>query len=70
MFLREARAIPDLDLGAGPVDLVVNSNLDVVAPTPFAWLPARLWSCPGCASTVLTWEAAPRCRLCGFREET
>ena len=36
----------------------------------FAWLPPRLWTCPGCSSTALTRDAAPRCARCGFREGT
>lgn len=38
-------------------------------PTAFAWLPPTLWRCPRCGSTILTREAAPRCRRCGARED-
>lgn len=42
----------------------------VTRPSAWSWAPARLWTCPGCASTVLTRDAAPRCGRCGFREGT
>jgi len=37
---------------------------------PWAWLPARLWRCPRCSTTILTREAGPRCPRCGFVEGT
>jgi hypothetical protein len=39
-------------------------------PTPSAWLPPRLWTCPRDSTTLLTREAAPRRPRCGFREGT
>ena len=42
----------------------------VLASTARSWVPAQLWTCPGCVSTVLTREAAPRCRRCGFWQGT
>lgn len=41
-----------------------------VSPSPFAWLPARLWTCPRCATCILSREAGPRCPRCSFREGT
>lgn len=33
--------------------------------SPWSWLPPALWTCPRCATTILTREAAPRCPRCG-----
>lgn len=34
----------------------------------FDWTGPTLWRCPRCGHEVTTAAAAPRCRLCGFRE--
>lgn len=39
-------------------------------PSPFAWLPPTLWTCPRCTASAVTREASPRCGRCGFKEGT
>jgi hypothetical protein len=38
-------------------------------PSPFTWLPPRLWRCPDC-STLLSRAAAPRCPRGCFRDDS
>jgi rubrerythrin len=34
----------------------------------YDWTGPAEWICPACEAPVLTAEAAPRCRVCGFRD--
>ena len=38
-------------------------------PKAFDWCEPRPWSCPQCQAVTVTKDAAPRCAVCGYREE-
>jgi rubrerythrin len=35
----------------------------------YSWLPAIEWRCPQCGAVQTTNEAAPRCSVCGHRQD-
>ena len=54
------------------LDLIVDQvppGARPMKPSPFAWLPARPWTCPRCLSVLLARESAPRCPRCGAHED-
>jgi acetone carboxylase gamma subunit len=61
--------LPHLSTGlARPMPRVVEQRL--MTPDPHSWQRVREWVCPKCLARIWTREGAPRCGVCGYREDT
>jgi len=64
------RALPTSTSKLLDADGAPAGGAGVMRPTPFAWLPPSLWTCPRCLTTILTRSPGPRCPRCGAYEDS